>query len=236
MKSVVQQCWVLILTVLCTIPMSFAAYQDDDTQYGDTEVAADQSGWPYVNPAPNTDTPWYILGYYGKMTETTLPKVLLFKNFKTNSKTNLYSIEGGKTLTHSNIIRRFFEPFVSDLDFALNFTFQDDPVGNIFQVNPFFRFVWKHFPWDKYIVTTIALGEGISYSSKIPARELRDKTKAANARRFLNYLMFEVTFALPQYPRLEVIYRIHHRSGVFGLYTRGIVGSTAIGIAVRYRF
>ncbi|NKB47568.1 MAG: hypothetical protein GKR77_07255 [Legionellales bacterium] len=222
---------------LATGLIGLSAYADDtETETTPVVFPADTSTWPYQNPAPDTDTPWYVLAYYGQMTSTTLTRVVFFKEFATEKRTHLFSLEGGKTLTHANVVRRIFEPFVSDLDFALNFTLQDDPVGTIFQVNPFLRFVWKHFPWDRYVITTFAVGEGVSYSSKIPSRELRDTTKAANARRFLNFLMFEATFSLPQYPQWQLIYRIHHRSGVFGLYTPGIVGSTAMGVAVRYWF
>lgn len=48
--------------------------------------------------------------------------------------------------------------------------------------------------------------------------------------------MFETTAALPMFPYLEAVARIHHRSGVFGLYGAGNSGSTAIGIGERVRF
>ena len=94
-------------------------------------------------------------------------------------------------------------------------------------------FQWSNFPWQKYLVTTIGAGEGLSYDSKVPQAEAQNST---NTQNLLNFLMFEIAFALPSHPNFEVIGRIHHRSGVYGLYTDGNSGSTAVGVAVRYHF
>ncbi|PJD99498.1 MAG: hypothetical protein CK427_15620 [Leptospira sp.] len=74
-----------------------------------------------------------------------------------------------------------------------------------------------------------SMGEGISYASKTPTLEnasigydlLRRRTNYTfeiETRPLLNYLMMEVEFGSYEssYPRVFV--RIHHRSGVFGLY------------------
>jgi hypothetical protein len=48
--------------------------------------------------------------------------------------------------------------------------------------------------------------------------------------------MLEAAFALPAYPQIQVVGRIHHRSGAFGLYRAGNTGSNAVGIGIRYLF
>lgn len=93
---------------------------------------------------------------------------------------------------------------------------------------------YHRFPWDRFIDTTIALGEGMSlttHQAKIEIQEnSRDKTK-----KFLNYLAVEATFALPQFPNTALVYRIHHRSGIFGL--MGVHGvSDFYCLGVRHRF
>lgn len=55
------------------------------------------------------------------------------------------------------------------------------------------------FPWNKVIITSIAIGEGLSWTTKIPERESqRDQT---DSRNLLNYLGIELTFTLPNYPK-----------------------------------
>jgi hypothetical protein len=72
------------------------------------------------------------------------------------------------------------------------------------------------FPWDNFINTSFAIGEGLSYTSETPAREAqRDDS---GSQRLLNYLAIELSFSIPKYPRTRIVYRIHHRSGVFGLF------------------
>ena len=62
-----------------------------------------------------------------------------------------------------------------------------------------------------HLPTTFAVGEGISYATEVPELE-----PGEGASQWLNYLLFEVTFALPKYPEWAIVGRIHHRSGFFG--------------------
>jgi hypothetical protein len=45
-----------------------------------------------------------------------------------------------------------------------------------------------------------------------------------------------MTFALPNTPKWNLVFRLHHRSGIFGLFD-GIEGaSNAFGIGLKYKF
>jgi len=90
------------------------------------------------------------------------------------------------------------------------------------------------FPWDNFIDTSIAIGEGLSLTSKIPERESqRDQSES---RHLLNYLAIEFAFTLPKYPNTSLVYRIHHRSGVFGLFG-GVKGASDFYmLGLRYNF
>lgn len=186
------------------------------------------------NSLEPVEYPWAVFWYYGRMTENALKNVLRFDY--SLAKANLTSFEVSKTLSPENPIRWIFQPIVTNVSFAVNGTYQEDPVGPIGQFNPYLLFRWEHFPWDKYVVTTFAIGEGFSWVSDIPSRESRTPEKAAIARKFYNYLMFEASFARPKQPEWQLVYRLHHRSGVFGLYGPGVNGSTAVGLGVRYQF
>ncbi len=90
------------------------------------------------------------------------------------------------------------------------------------------------FPWDNYVDTSIAIGEGLSLTSKIPERESqRDQSES---RHLLNYLAIEFAFSIPKYPKAGMVYRIHHRSGVFGLFG-GVKGASDFYmLGLRYNF
>jgi len=55
----------------------------------------------------------------------------------------------------------------------------------------------------------------------------------AAAGTLLHYLLLEATFGPPNSP-WSVVTRIHHRSGIFGLFSHS--GSNVISAGVRYRF
>lgn len=181
------------------------------------------------------DYVWNISAFYGRMTDTILNRVLRFKDIELGQ-AKLYSLEGAYQLAPDNLLRRFLQPALSTIFVGVNGTYEDDLNGTIYEFNPFLMLRWQHFPWDKYIVTTFDFGEGLSFASGLPERETRDIQKAENARKFLNLLIFEVTAALPSHPDWQIVYRIHHRSGVFGLFSPGITGSTAIQIGIRHQF
>lgn len=174
---------------------------------------------------------WSILFYLGKMTNDNLGEVATF-DFSLNSDT-LYSLEIGKELNPCNPFRVYFEPVVSSIDFRTNLTLLKDTYGKLTEFNPYIAVNWCHFPWCKFIKTTLSVGEGVSYVSKVPYTEEHNSDQA---KRLLNFLLFEIAFALPRHPQFELIARIHHRSGVFGLYHANNTGSTAVGLALRYWF
>lgn len=93
---------------------------------------------------------------------------------------------------------------------------------------------YHHFPWDRHLNTTVAFGEGFSYTSE---RSLMETEKASQeTRRLLNYLAVEVTLSHPQHPDWSLVYRIHHRSGIFGL-MGGLKGvSDFYNLGIRYHF
>lgn len=183
------------------------------------------------------DYNWAITVLYGSQLETIMNKAIRFDLPLADGaqRSRLWSADLAYQLKKSNVVRRMFQPIISTIEVAANVTFRDDPNGNIEEFNPYLRFTWNNFPWNKYLTTTLTIGEGISYATGLTSRETRDTKKAEDVRRLLNYLMVEATIALPSYPQWQAVYRLHHRSGVFGLYTSGVVGSTAVAVGLRYQ-
>lgn len=88
---------------------------------------------------------------------------------------------------------------------------------------------WVTFPWNAYVATTLAAGEGISYATEIPKLEAEP-----GASQWLNYLLFEVTFALPTHPEWALVGRLHHRSGFWGALAPN--SSNVVAVGIKYRF
>jgi hypothetical protein len=84
------------------------------------------------------------------------------------------------------------------------------------------------------------VGEGLSYAFSIPAveRSLHNEyfDVEHNTSKLMNYLMFELSFAVPKTKHWHIFTRIHHRSGVFGLFNDATDGSNVLAIGTRYDF
>jgi hypothetical protein len=92
---------------------------------------------------------------------------------------------------------------------------------------------WSKFPWNHYVSTSLAYGLGPSYATKEPAAEIdeHDSTK-----KFLVYWFGEIAFGPPD-SNWAGVFRIHHRSGAFGLIAdRGEGGSNTLALGLKYRF
>ena len=91
---------------------------------------------------------------------------------------------------------------------------------------------WITFPWDRYLDTSVAFGGGLSVTSEVPELEKRDP-RSSEAATLLHYLLLEAAVGLPN-SDWSLVGRIHHRSGIFGLFSHS--GSNLLEIGVRYRF
>jgi len=101
------------------------------------------------------------------------------------------------------------------------------------EFNGLFTLRWLTFPWNKYIDTTFAIGDGLSYATKTPKLEAEQHD---NTSLFLNYLMLELTFALPETPKWSLVVRLHHRSGIRGIFDDVEGASNALGMGLKYKF
>ena len=90
---------------------------------------------------------------------------------------------------------------------------------------------WHAFPWNKYVDTSVAVGDGLSHYTQVSKVEKEDDD---DAQETLNYLMFELVLGLPRYPRWDLVVRIHHRSSIFGLYGAG--GSNYVCGGIKFSF
>ena len=168
------------------------------------------------------DRYWAITAYGARITDGHLDDIPTFT----------YSFEDSYLLAVA-LSRRFFT-FRDRIDFELegqvvkHFKDQDH-----WEFNGLLVFRWLPLPWDKYVDTSLAMGAGLSYATETPEIE---KKLHNDTSRFLAYLLFEATFALPEVPQWSVVARIHHRSGAYGTFSGVKSASNAVGAGIRYNF
>ncbi len=176
--------------------------------------------------------PFAMTYYYG--ITCTDPLVRIFRGEFHRWPEHIQSIEFAHTLNENNFMRRLVYPIVHMVQLAVNFTVRDGSLQHtIYEFDPYFQFRWANLPWNRYVNTSFAIGEGISYTSSVPAIE---KRYSENTKRLLNFLVLEATVAPPSYPQLQFVLRIHHRSGAYGLYRAGNSGSNDVGLGIRFIF
>lgn len=186
--------------------------------------------------------PWSVLLYGGATVNEDLKRIIV--GDMSDADERIFSTEIAISIAKNNPIQYFLRYLTDTIQLANNVAYRD-ALGKskpIFEDDIYFDFRWtkvpftlNDFPWHKYISTTFAAGEGISYASEVPFSE-RDPTPE-NSTKLLNYLMFEITFAAPKNPNLQLVTRIHHRSSAFGLYYHDhYAGSNTLGLGIRYCF
>ena len=97
----------------------------------------------------------------------------------------------------------------------------------------FFRY--RGFPWDDVLTTTVAVSTGLNYATGVSELE-RERARDDEGSRLMHFFSPEITFALPSRPDRELLFRFHHRSGVFGLVSDAWGGAQYLTVGLRFRF
>lgn len=94
---------------------------------------------------------------------------------------------------------------------------------------------WRGFPWNSLLQTSFRFGPlGVSYTDKISPLERGPDGNGANT---LNFLVAELTFALPQMKSNELFLRLHHRCTIFDLINKyGANGQDFFALGYRQPF
>ena len=91
---------------------------------------------------------------------------------------------------------------------------------------------WITFPWNRHLETSLAFGGGLSVTSEVPVLEKRDPENS-QAATLLHYILLEAAVGRPG-SSWSLVGRVHHRSGIFGLFSHS--GSNVLEAGLRYRF
>ena len=222
------------LTILLAAGAASAAESTDDKALPGEKWTSNLKAPLVPKPADDVGGSWAATLLGGRMTDASLVQTFLF-NFGWAEAT-LVSGEIAYTLKADNPFQRFMDPVLNNIDVVLNVTYQDDPTGTIWQLNPYVMARWNKFPWSNTIRTTFGLGGGLSYATGIASIEYEPTKPDGDYDNLLHYIAIEATFALPKYKDWQLVYRLHHRSGVFGLMQSDNSGNTAVEIGLRHYF
>jgi hypothetical protein len=94
---------------------------------------------------------------------------------------------------------------------------------------------WTAFPWNHVVKTTVAISTGLNMASGISPVEVR-RGEVDRGERVLHYFSPELTFAHPRKDDMELVFRIHHRSGGYGVISDVTGGAQYGTLGLRYHF
>jgi len=163
---------------------------------------------------------WFASVYGGKATENSIDD-FLSGDFNFKDSKFLAVVLGKNLTTYKDLIA-----IEAEGQAVKHWGYQDH-----YEVNGDVVFRWLPFPWDDFLDTSFAVGEGLSYATQNPEIE---KEKNGKTSKLLNYLAFELAFEVPGAPGWSLFTRLHHRSGVFGLFNGVHGGSNAWGAGIKY--
>lgn len=223
---------VRLIALLAVIPCFFLNISDCRAQ-NDNLLAVNKFELPS----------WSAMLYRGGTAKETFGNVICGKYHSANE--TIYVAELAYTLDKTNIVRRIFRPLADTVQVAGNVgrRFDYGHHDTVNEANLYLVLRWTkffgdiEFPWNNYLNTSVGFGDGFSYASHPPYADIELGKPAKDFNRFLNYLMLEVTFALPSHPNLQLVGRLHHRCTAFGTYPKNPnAGSTSVGLGIRYYF
>ncbi len=178
--------------------------------------------------------PWSVMVYRGWTSTKSLNESLRFQF--DYAEEDMYAVDLAYTLAQTNPINRLLRYIRSTFQLGGTLAYRRDRENNedVGELALYFALRWRDFPWNHYVATTLAIGEGISYATEAPEEEKEDDPN--DSQSLMNFLVFEATFAHPQHPHLQLVYRLHHRSGAYGIFDSRDFGSNVLGLGVRYHF
>jgi len=96
----------------------------------------------------------------------------------------------------------------------------------------------KLFQENSYFNTDIAFGIGLSYAFDTPYYEdpyIKDDG-SLKYYRLQSFLHFDAELYVPTVKSVHLLLRVHHRSGIYGLFAPRHVGSNFVGLGLIYYF
>lgn len=168
---------------------------------------------------------WFVSAYAGKYSDNELWRIVLTGSTEFKD-SYVYVLSAGKQFGHFS--RRIDMEWEGQI--ARHAGKQDH-----YEANAALTLRWQPFPWDHYVDTSLAFGNGLSYASEKSFLEEEDSDDDETSN-LLYYILVEAAFAKPGERHWELFLRTHHRSSVYRLINGVDAGSNFVGLGIRYRF
>lgn len=184
-------------------------------------VPHDSSG-----PGPNWDFGFGV----AFITTSKIENIVTFQGYdieKGAGGGEIYALTASKRLGHFEwkVGGKTYRPL---LEMPLTLEIVDEDGGDTFlDYNASVMVRWVDFPWNEAVSTTLGIGVGLSYSSKV--YEIDRIEHPGRDRSHLKFnLPIEVTFASPRNPDQQLMLFLLHQSGGH-VFDRGGVNSVGFG-------
>lgn len=93
------------------------------------------------------------------------------------------------------------------------------------------------FPWNRFVYTTLGLSTGLNYATGVSDFENQvSERNPPQGTRLQHYFAPELTFALPDHKESQLVVRLHHRSGAYGVVSPAMSGASYITVGIRQWF
>jgi len=190
-------------------------------------VGQETSGKKTNYSAANPD--WGILLFGGRLSKNAFGRTL--NPFEPTNQTDIFVL--GAAASKKLYVGSYFDV---EAEVGAGYQFSSSYPGNDSpQVWAAAFLRYKYFPWNKFVYTTVAINTGLNYSFKKTAFESMEG-RIDGTSKLLHYLAPEITFALPERRDIELVFRLHHRSGIYGLLGCSSCGTNFVSIGIRKWF
>ena len=224
--------WTCLLAALFTVTSSGLVLAQDASSEVLLTAGSETVRRPNANDALDA-TPWSVMAFKGWSNYHTLGRTVRFIWDYVGE--DVYGVDVAYTISPETGFGRFWDRILAtrfQLGGNLNARAQESGVW-IPELSAYFALRWRRLPWNHIVATSFSIGEGLSYAARVPDSEIIT-TEIGGTSRLLNYLMLEMTLAVPSLPYLQLVGRIHHRSGMFGVFGDAQEsGSNAVGLGIR---
>ena len=184
------------------------------------------------DPSKADDSPWSLTGYGGVVSDHNFTQILgngtiirghnYGHGFSVNNA--MFGVAADRKLFYLGA--RFWLAAEGQLTvYTLGHNYASGAIGAGLQ--------FDGFPWRDQIPTVLSVYTGPSYAVNPPKAP---EVPFFRGKALLNYLGVEVAVALPRSDEWDAVFRIYHRSGVWGGYSLDDDESSMIGLGLRKRF
>ena len=222
-----------LVTGVCAALLPSAVIGQEVEPEAALEATQEQARRPNPNDALDA-TPWSVMAFKGWSNYHTLGRTVRF--IWDYAGEDVYGFDVTYTISPNTGFGGWFDRnLAARFQVGGKMNARAQPTGVwIPELSAYFALRWRRLPWNHIVATTFSMGEGLSIVSDVPEVEIIT-TEVGGTSRLLNYWMMEMTLAVPSMPYLQLVGRIHHRSGAFGLFGDAQEsGSNTVGLGIRW--